>query len=172
MSDPIQPAKAILWLGESLGFWIQTGAFLLSAVAAAFIIYHNGKLSRLRATIDLIMHQKSDQELLKCIAEVYRLADEKQSFSAIKLVSAEGKCLLRVLNNHEFIACGIRSDAFSESVYKQMQCSNLLKVYRSSKPMIDDMRRKHNIPTLFQDFEWLAERWTSTPLKKIRKKWW
>lgn len=170
MSDPVQSAKVTLWLGESLGFWIQTGAFLLSALAAAFIIYHNGKLSRLRATIDLIMHQKSDQELLKCVSEVYRLTDSNQSFSALKTGSEDLRCVLRVLNNHEFIACGIRSEAFSESVYKQMQCSNLLKVYRSSKPMIDDLRRKHSIPTLFQDFEWLAERWKASPLKKIGKK--
>lgn len=169
MSDPVESAK-ILWLGESLGFWIQTGAFLLSAGAAAAIIYHNGKLSRLRATIDLIMHQKSDAELLKCVAQVYKLTDSNQSFSALKPGSDEFKCVLRVLNNHEFVACGIRSGAFSETVYKQTQCSNLLKVYRNSKPMIDDLRRQQKIDTLFQDFEWLAERWKCKPLRKIKRK--
>ncbi|QJD89131.1 DUF4760 domain-containing protein [Duganella dendranthematis] len=166
MSDPVQSTKVILWLGESLGFWIQTGAFLLSALAAAYIIYHNGKLARLRATIDLVMHQKSDQDLLRCIEEVYRLNESQVKFSTLDLGSAEGKCVLRVLNNHEFIAGGIRSGAFSESLYKQMQCSNVLKVYAASQAMIIELRNKDKKDTIFQDFEWLAARWKVDPLKK------
>lgn len=59
--------KSIGWLGETWGFWLQTGAFLLSAFAGVFIIYHNGKLAKIRALIDLIIHQKSDKELLVLI---------------------------------------------------------------------------------------------------------
>jgi len=59
-------------LGESIGFWIQTGAVFLSAIAAVYIIYHNGKLAKKRALIDLIIQQKSDEKLMDAIHEVYR----------------------------------------------------------------------------------------------------
>lgn len=137
----------------------------MSALAAAFIIYHNGKLARLRATIDLIMHQKSDVELMRCVKRVYALSDTVQ-FSRVDAASDDGMCILRVLNNQEFIAGGIRQGAFSESVYKQMQCSNVRKVYKASAGMIAEIRHKEKLDTLFQDFEWLAKRWDNDPLKK------
>ncbi len=54
-----QIAKAIGWLGETWGFWIQTGAFFLTAIGAIAVIYYNGKQARLRALIDLVVHQKT-----------------------------------------------------------------------------------------------------------------
>lgn len=112
------------------------------------------------------MHQKSDAALLECIEQVYGLYEQRVPFSAIDIQSEQGKCVLKVLNNHEFIAGGIRSGAFSETVYKQMQCSNVLKVYAASQGMIAELRHKDGKDTLFQDFEWLAKRWKADPLKR------
>lgn len=44
-------------LGETHGFWIQTGAIILSAIMAILAIRHNGKMSKRRATIDVIMQE-------------------------------------------------------------------------------------------------------------------
>ena len=46
-----QAVKTVGWFGESWGFWIQTGAVFLSAIAAVAVIYYNGKQARLRALI-------------------------------------------------------------------------------------------------------------------------
>ncbi|WP_180297576.1 hypothetical protein [Snodgrassella alvi] len=47
--------QANLILGESYGFWVQTGAVILSAITAVYVIYLNGKRERRRTTIDLII---------------------------------------------------------------------------------------------------------------------
>jgi hypothetical protein len=122
--------KTVGWLGETWGFWIQSGALILSALAGIAIIYHNGTQSRTRATIDLIINQKGDKDLLAAIEKVYSMQREKVQFSTYANLreSEEHKCILRVLNNHEFIALGIRQKVFNEEIYKLMQYSNVMKV--------------------------------------------
>jgi len=140
----------------------------LSALAGVAVIYYNGKQGRLRATIDLIMHQKSDKELLDSINQVYDLSLQKVHFSKYtnEHNSPEFKCILKVLNNHEFIAGGIRQGTFDEEIYKKMQYSNVMKVWGSSAGIIGEIRNSQGIQTLFQEFEWLAKRWEKNPLKK------
>lgn len=167
--DCSQQIKAIGWLSETWGFWIQTGAFILSAVAAVAIIYYNAALARTRATIDLIIHQKADKELLDAVDKVYQMHRDKVQFSAYanKHESDECQCILRVLNNHEFIALGIRQKAFDEKIYKLMQYSNVMKVWNASRGIIHELRQSQGKDTLFQEFEWLAARWDKNPIKKI-----
>jgi len=63
MADPAVQ-EPIRLLGESIGFWIQTVAFVISALSAALIILHNGVTARRRATVDHIAHQKFVAALL------------------------------------------------------------------------------------------------------------
>lgn len=157
---------AAQFLGESIGFWIQTGAVFLSAVAAIYIIYHNGKLAKRRALIDLIIQQKSDEKLIEATREVYALSKAGNHIS--QLVDSEKEpTILRVLNNQEFIAVGIRTGAFDEDVYKEIQCSNVLKLWTATSGFIQEVRKIDGKNTLFQDFERLAKRWGKNPIKKL-----
>lgn len=157
---------AAQFLGESIGFWIQTGAVFLSAVAAIYIIYHNGKLAKRRALIDLIIQQKSDEKLIEATREVYALSKAGNHIS--QLVDSEKEpTILRVLNNQEFIAVGIRTGAFDEDVYKEIQCSNVLKLWTATSGFIQEVRKIDGKNTLFQDFERLAKRWEKNPIKKL-----
>lgn len=168
-------ADKITWLGESLGFWIQTGAFVLSAVAAVLVIYFNGRLARKKATIDLILHQKRDTDLLESTRKVWALADKNGTFATLAqdTSSEDCKCILKVLNNHEFVALGIRKKAFNENIYKMSQCSNVMKVWRASDGFIREIRARESKSTLFQEFEWLATRWDRAPISKIsHRPWW
>src|SRR5690606_17912226 len=115
-----QIVKSIGWLGETWGFWIQTGAFVLSAVAAVAVIYFNGRQARKRATIDLMLHQKNNQKLLEDTKTVWALADKTKTFAALAkdTKSEECTCIFRVLNGYEFVALGIRKRAFDENIYK------------------------------------------------------
>ena len=166
--DNNESIKVILWLGESAGFWIQTLAIFLSALAAIYIIYHNGLMAKKRATIDHIIHQKSNPELLKSIRTVYKLHEGNVQFSSFLSAddSDEYKAIFNVLNNHEFIALGIRRKAFEENIYKELQYSNFVKVYKSSAGIIADLRKQTSTDTLFQEFEWLIRRWEAKPLKR------
>lgn len=169
MADAAQATEVIRFLGESIGFWIQTTAISLSAFGAVGVIYHNGKVARRRASIDHIIHQKTDKTLLEAIQMVYKLHDSKTPFSQFCLdkEAPEREAILQVLNNHEFIALGIRRGAFEERIFKELQCSNFLKVWDASSGMIQELRQiAGNRKTLFQEFEWLAKRWEKKPLKR------
>lgn len=55
---------------------IQTAAIVLSAIAAIYLIYYNGKIARQQSLINLIIQQRSDQALNEAFAIVYDLAGE------------------------------------------------------------------------------------------------
>lgn len=165
-----QVAQSIGWLGETWGFWIQTGALFVSALWALWTIKVNGSMAKKRALIDLIIQQKSDQSLIDATQLVYKLAENGKKLSTlVEEDTAERKAILKVLNNQEFIAAGIRMGAFDESVYKQMQCSNVLKLWSAAAGFVHEIRRVDKLETLFQDFECLALRWRVKPIKQLKK---
>ena len=140
----------------------------MSALGAIAVIYYNGKQARLRALIDLIVHQKTDVDLLTATRLVNSLHKAGQPWTQhLSPECDERKAILKILNNQEFIAVGIRMKAFDESVYKQMQCTNLLRLWDASKGFIEEIRRERSKDTLFQDFELLALRWKKSPIKQI-----
>lgn len=168
--DGQEVVKTIGWLGESWGFWIQTGAFFLSALGAIGVIYYNGKQARTRALIDLIIHQKTDKTLIYATALVYKLQKEGNHLSQhiANIDGEECKAILKVLNNQEFIAVGIRMGAFNEDVYKEMQCSNVLKLWNAAKGFVAEFREQTKKQTIFQDLETLADKWEKNPIKKLK----
>ena len=106
---------------------IQTAAIVISAIAAVGMIYHNGKLARKQALINLIIQQRSDQALTEAFSTVYELADGTINLLSHYAPSAppEGEkdpelyrkrrsAILKVLNTQEFVAVGIRMGAFDE----------------------------------------------------------
>lgn len=160
--------QSIGWLGETWGFWIQTGALFASAAAAIYVIYYNGKQTRLRALVDLLLHQKSDNDLAEAIRHINQLYKQGNSWAKhLDPECPERKSILLVLNNQELIAVGLRLKIFDEEIYKQMQCSTVLRLWKASQGFIVDLRTEVAQPTLFQDFEQLAKRWEKDPIKKL-----
>lgn len=171
-------ADEAVWtfLQQPIGFWIQTGAFVASALAALWLIRSNHGLERRRATIDLILRQKADQRLLRDTRKLWDLSDESSaSIAALVADTSQEDCrqVLRVLSSHEFVALGIRKKAFDERIYQMSQHSNVMKVWSSAQGFIYDLRNKEQKQTLFQEFEWLARRWEKKPIKRLEadKKW-
>ena len=166
--DGQETTKVVFWLGETIGFWIQTGAFFLSAVGAIAVIYYNGKQARVSALINLLMQQKSDAELLDATRHVHFLKENGKALSHhVATDSPERKAILKVLNNQEFIAVGIRLGVFDENVYKQSQCTNVLRLWDASRGFINELRSVDGKDTIFQDFERLANKWQNDPIKRI-----
>ena len=166
-------AKSIGWLGESWGFWIQTGAFFLSAIGAIAVIHYNGKQARLQALINLLSHQKLDVELIeatKCINELH--ARKARWTDHMAHGCDERKAMLKVLNSLEFIAVGVHMKAFHEGSYKQMQFTNVQRVHEASKGFITVLRQEAGVATLYQDFERLANRWHDNPIRRVSKPRW
>lgn len=140
----------------------------MSAIAAIYVIYHNGKLAKKRALIDLIIEQKSDVSLLEATRRVYELQDTGNHISSlVGTDSADRRLVLKVINNQEFIAVGIRLGAFDEKVYKQLQFNNVNKLWTATSGFIHEIRKIDQKSTIFQDFECLAVRWSKDPIKRL-----
>lgn len=171
---PAEQAAKIMLLGESIGFWIQTGAFFISAIGAVYVIRANGKQARNRATIDLVFQQKHDMELIKARAKVVEL-HEKNDTNLAKYLhdkKSEEYVAIRVtLNNYEFIATGIREGAFDEAIYKRMRYSVVMKDWEALEGVLVEIRNMTGIKTLFQEFEWMCRRWKKSPLTDEPPKW-
>jgi hypothetical protein len=161
------PCK-LLYFGETAGFWIQTGALFLSAVGALWIIVSREKSERRRATIDLVIHQKTDPKLQEAKLHILALHDNKVQNFARYLEdrnSPDCKNILLLLNNYEFIAAGIRESALDEEIYKRVQYSVLVKDWDALSGFVMEFRRAEGRQTLFQEFEYIAKRWKKDKLK-------
>lgn len=158
-------------LGESYGFWIQTGAVILSALMAVLAILHNGGMARRRTTIDVLLQENQDQQLVAAKFTVFNLArDPNQSFVELYFAEKEKqsdtyKQITMLLNRYEFIAQSIKNSAFEEKIYKQMQYTNITRMWDRVCPLIYEIRQRQNSQTFYQEFEWLAKRWKKKPLK-------
>lgn len=154
---------------------IQTVAFVVSAMAGVAVIYHNGKLAKQRALIDLIMQQRADAALNEAFRKVYQLAsDDTERLSRYvdsnnhdEEYRAARAAILKVLNTQEFVAVGIRLGVFDEKVYKQLQCSNVLKIWNATSGFVHELRKKEKHNTIFQDLEALALKWEKDPIQRI-----
>lgn len=167
----VQTAReAVKFLGETVGFWIQTGALFISAVAAIWLIYDNGRSERRRAIIDLVLHQQEDTELQAAIAAVRELRDNNSKSSIAKYLddgnSDPYKHIIRLLNHYEFIAAGIAERAFDEKLYKRMQCTVLVRNWRALSGFVEEFRNRKGSQTLYQEFQKLGKKWERRPLKK------
>jgi hypothetical protein len=149
---------------------ITAGAILLSGVVAGVAIHQNLSTARRRATIDIVMHEKgTNQVLISARATVLDLHENKAECTKFALQahihSDEAKAILAVLNFREFVAAGIREKAFDEAMYKRIQYSVILRDWNSFEGFIRELRKARNRPTLFQEFQMLAQRWQNAPLK-------
>lgn len=152
---------------------IQTLAILITAIAALITIWYNGNIAKKRATIDLVLHQRSDGKLTRSRNKIRELSDLNQSLSQYAceghIGSNETKAILEVLNHYEFIAAGIAEKAFHEPIYKRMQYGVLVRDWNQTKAFIFELRKVRSHHTLFQEFQCLGEKWVEKPLKKSVK---
>lgn len=186
---PVEPIQeAVLWLGLKTGYWIQTVAYFLAgigAVAAALTALFQlralraqvkaaevasatqmasaERMSRLRATVEVVRHEQTDKELLEAFKKYAELRDEKGALTALAVTHPEptddNGLVLRVLNNYEYIATGIHTGAFDEEIYRRMKRSNLIRDWDALKPYVCHLRLRYDKPKLFVELEALAEKW-------------
>lgn len=167
MVDP-KVAEPVRWLGETFGFWVQTGVLAVSAVGGIWIILSRGKQEQRRATVDFIAEQKRDKEHNEARDVIKRMHDDGETNLARFLhdrTSVEYKAIMVALDHYEFTAAGIRTKAFSEEVFKRLRCSVLIRDWESFRGFVDEFRKLKGKNTFFQDFEWLYRRWKKKPLR-------
>jgi len=144
----------------------------LSAAAAIFSIRRNTVINCRRATVDLVLHQRSDIDLkaanrivnpLLKQNKITKYADEEHKNSD------QTKAIFAVINNYEFIAAGIKESAFDLKLYQRMNHGTVVRDWDSFKAFIYAVRQDRSHNTLFQEFEWLAMTFKDKPLKVNKK---
>ena len=160
----------VLYWGETIGFWIQTVAFVFSAVGAILIIYRNDRQARKRATIDLVLHNNTNTELNEAKKKIasYHAAGTNLSQYACKDLSEkpESQYMMTLLNNYEFIASGIKEGAFDEDIYKRMNRSVLIRDWEAMNSFVVELRKIFKKDTIYSEFEWLNNKWKNSEIPK------
>ena len=154
---------------QNYGPLITAGAIVLSGLIAAIAIYHNLSTARRRATIDVVMHEKMNPTLVAARKKVLALHENGAEFIKFALKENAGSeetiAILAILNFREFVAAGIREKAFDEAMFKRIQFSVVTRDWKNCEGFVVELRKARNRPTLFQEYQWLAERWIADPLE-------
>ncbi len=176
----------------SEGFWgwllvhgtaIQTVAVVISAAAAFLVIWHNGKLNRRRATLDMIIRTFLDEREHKQYQEFAALMTQVDAatldpltfFEETQSNKDDRKSILQQLNTYELISLGIRRKVFDEAFYKHWFYSQFIKDFHRLKPLIRRVRSDN--AARFCEFASLYDRWLRKrhPVKhpgRAKQAWW
>lgn len=128
--------------------------------------------NRRRATVDLILHQRNNQELNEAIECVSNLAQGDDFPSLHHYLDkqkhpVERKAILTVLNYREFVSVGINTGIIDEEIYKRSYYNIVLRDWKLLNKTIESIRNSpKGQKTNFQDFEKPACRWEDNPLRK------
>src|SRR2546422_4585482 len=127
--SPRDIAEPFRWLGETIGFWIQTLILAVSAIAAIWVIQASKRQEKRRATIDAVIDQKRNKDLVgarRVLLKMHESGEKNLAKHLEKTESEEYQSILLILNTYEFMAVGIREGAFDENTYKRLRYSVLL----------------------------------------------
>lgn len=133
---------SLIIFNQAYGFWVQTGAIIISIAVTGYFaqkaikkngesakttLNHNHEMIRKRATIDILIQENQDTDLVQAKRIVAQLPPEasfikymEPSFCDTKEAEAEKESIRILLNRYEFIALGIRTGAFEEEIYKRL----------------------------------------------------
>ena len=157
------------------------GSFAQATTIAALVIQgfllffayrtlkQNAETAKKRAIVDHIIKQREDKELQRIFQDLYRLRAQRQKVSDHVKNPDKLREVLYALDTMEFTAVGIRLGAFDESVYKELQCTKVIKTWDSVSGFVMELREEKQTPTLYQDLELLANRWKAHPIAELKK---
>lgn len=169
------------WLSSLYNFWhsygsdIQNGAVVLSAFAAFSVIRDSRRTAKRRGTMDLILHQQSDAELVASRAAFNDIKGgnvRPSSYGkADKKGSDEFETIRKVLNIHELTAVAIIEGVIDERVYRRWYNSTIINDYEAMKDFLAEARRTYSNPCAFCEFQKLAKRWKDDPNWDVAPSW-
>lgn len=145
---------------------IQTLVLIVGIGIGLCTLLRQKKDNKAMATLNMILHQRSDVELRKASEAIRNKGkDNVIYFSNNDLYR---HYVLKVLNLREITASAINHGILDENTYKQIFYSLVLSDWEDLKDVIYTIRKEQKSETLFQDFESLVRRWQKQPLiKKI-----
>lgn len=164
---PIDTATLTLQDWTSL---IQASVVLISALIAVCTIVSTKKTSKERATLDVVLGDYQDKDLVEASNMIFELVrkDKNQLFTVFQnedgTHTEKRSSLLIVLNRYEFYASAMNQGVLDEHLFKRLHCSNFIRLWDAVSPTVMSIRDKERKDTLFKDLEILVLRWKSNPL--------
>lgn len=121
--------------------------------------------------MDLVLHQQTNQAFAEALTMVFTASNKGEKlFTIFQDINDKRSGQIKlVLNHYEFVALGVHRKILHEQTLKEMQFSIYTKVWEAACPLIYDLRHESGRDTIFQEFERLATRWKSNPLKAYKK---
>jgi len=165
--------KPIDLSGLTLQDWTsvtQSAVIFISAIIAVCTITSTRKTSKERATLDVVLGDYQDKDLVEASNMIFTLVREDRNQLFIVFQNEDGKranersSLLLVLNRYEFYASAMNHGILDEQLFKRLHCSNFIKLWDAVSPTVMSIRDKERKDTLFKDLEILVLRWKSNPL--------
>ena len=152
---------------------LQTVAIVGSAVAAFFLVHVTRRINRKRATVDTLLALRLDRDYIENRERFRKLISDEDNlakFASREHVSSDSRAvILRVLNYHEFLSTAIAEDAFDEEIYKRMSFNMCVRDWDRLSGFVQELRSSEGKPTLYQEFERLACRWSEEPLSQYHR---
>jgi hypothetical protein len=170
----VLPAIYDFW--HTYGSDIQSGAVVLSAVAAFVVIRTTRQNGKRRNTMDLILHQESDRDLIQA-----RVAFNELKAGSVKLQtyakpdaknSEQAQTIRKILNLHELTAVSIEEGVIDERVYRRWFNTTFIKDYIATESYIQEARKTYDNPKAFCEFEKMAKRWKADKAWYNKPSWW
>ncbi|ATO20654.1 hypothetical protein BS636_13710 [Acinetobacter sp. LoGeW2-3] len=164
-------SEEIIWLGVSLGTWIQSASVVVAACALFFNALQvravktqniqNEKKARQRATIDLALHERIDTKFIECRKKFAELRDQDRltALACEKDNKLDNDAIMGFLNHYEFLACGIFEEAIDGELYKRMMKTSVIRDFDSLKPYIMEIRNQRKNQNIYCEIEKLVDQW-------------
>lgn len=88
-----------------------------------------------------------------------------------KAESEEAKSIRYVLNHWEYVSVGVQAGIYDEKMLWNASFGTVTALHRHARPFIDALRESSGRTTVYQEIQWLAERWEyiGPPQKKKRR---
>lgn len=174
---------------ECVGFWACSSdvvsspvfrnlSFLLGVLVAVISVLSARATAKKKQSADLLSSTRSDEELvtgLRCLSSLHNRDDAniRQYAHDSKADTDEAKSIRYVLNHYEYVAVGLQSGIYDESMLRRASHNTVVSLYTHARPFIEALREHKNRPTLYQEMQCMAERWVELgPPKKRKKQWW
>lgn len=162
-------------LGELLGSDVFKNVAFIGGVLVAVVSVLSAKATaRKKQSSDLLFNSRGDNELvqgMRMISTLHKRQDVNMRHYAKEdqVGTEEAKALRYVLNHYEYVSVGIQSGIYDEMMLKSSSYNTIINLYKYAKPFIEGIREESGRATIYQEFQWLAKRWESTPIKKKKK---
>lgn len=168
------PAIYDFW--HTYGSDIQSGAVVLSAIAAFLVIRSARQNAKRRNTLDLILHHESDRDLIEARSKFNELKAGTTKLAtygtATQKNSKEAQTIRKVLNLHELTAVAIEEGVINERVFRRWFNTTFIKDFEATEAYITEARKTYENPKAFCEFERMARRWKADTAWYDSPTWW